>query len=103
VLAPDVVNIKTDGSWLWEIIEPSEYTAANGLYTSPVAARRLTVRECARLQTFPDDFEFFGTFTEKHRQIGNAVPVRFAQELCSTLADALSGTLPSKCGEDATQ
>jgi len=43
--------------------------------------RRLSVRECARLQTFPDDFIFAGSLNSMHRQIGNAVPVKFAEIL----------------------
>jgi DNA (cytosine-5)-methyltransferase 1 len=56
----------------------------------------LTVRECARLQTFPDDFEFFGTIFDKHRQIGNAVPVDLAERLCSAVAAALVGKRPRR-------
>jgi DNA (cytosine-5)-methyltransferase 1 len=40
--------------------------------------RYFTVRESARLQTFPDDFRFHGAWTEAMRQLGNAVPVRLA-------------------------
>ncbi len=40
----------------------------------PEHLRRITVREAARLQTFPDDFDFAGKTTSKFRQIGNAVP-----------------------------
>ena len=41
--------------------------------------RRLSVRECARLQTFPDDFIFYGSLNSMHRQVGNAVPIKFAE------------------------
>ena len=43
--------------------------------------RRLTIRESAAVQTFPDDFVFFGATNSCYRQIGNAVPVRFARLL----------------------
>ena len=43
--------------------------------------RRLTIRESAAIQTFPDDFEFIGVMNSCYRQIGNAVPVRFAEYL----------------------
>ena len=43
--------------------------------------RRLTIRESAAIQTFPDEFEFKGSMNACYRQIGNAVPVRFARLL----------------------
>jgi DNA (cytosine-5)-methyltransferase 1 len=43
--------------------------------------RRLTIRESAAIQTFPDHFEFIGHMNSCYRQIGNAVPVRFAKLL----------------------
>ena len=43
--------------------------------------RRLTIRESASVQTFPEDFHFVGTMNSCYRQIGNAVPVLFARKL----------------------
>jgi DNA (cytosine-5)-methyltransferase 1 len=43
--------------------------------------RRLTIRESAAIQTFPDDFEFVGAMNSCYRQIGNAVPVMFGEFL----------------------
>ena len=44
----------------------------------PTEARPLTVREYARIQTFPDNWEFKGSMSEQYKQIGNAVPVNLA-------------------------
>lgn len=44
----------------------------------PSGERRMTVREYARIQTFPDDFKFVGSISSMYRQIGNAVPPEFS-------------------------
>ncbi len=47
----------------------------------PEETRPFTVREYARIQTFPDDWEFIGTMSDKYKQIGNAVPVELARRI----------------------
>ena len=55
----------------------------------PDETRPFTVREYARIQTFPDNWEFVGGLGEKYKQIGNAVPVRLAFKLGTQIVDAL--------------
>lgn len=52
---------------------------SNGRYGHPTQNRAISVREAARLQTFPDDFEFSGSLNSMAVQIGNAVPARLAE------------------------
>lgn len=47
----------------------------------PIEVRPFTYRENARIQTFPDDWEFCGKLSEKYKQVGNAVPVNLAKEI----------------------
>lgn len=47
----------------------------------PDETRPFTVREYARIQTFPDDWEFVGSIAQQYKQIGNAVPVNLGQEI----------------------
>lgn len=55
----------------------------------PLLNRALTPREGARLQTFDDDFEFFGSRTQITKQIGNAVPPLLGKVIADTIADIL--------------
>lgn len=52
--------------------------------------RYFSVRECARLQTFPDEWFFEGSWTESMRQLGNAVPVKLAEVVAKELASSLN-------------
>lgn len=51
----------------------------------PNSKRRMTVRECARIQSFPDDFEFMGSISSCYRQIGNAVPWPLAYNIAKKI------------------
>ena len=54
-------------------------------FLHPTEPRPLTIRECARLQTFPDEFTFFGNASEQIQLIGNAVPPLLAQRIGESL------------------
>jgi DNA (cytosine-5)-methyltransferase 1 len=56
----------------------------------PEETRPLTVREYARIQTFPDDWGFMGSLSSQYRQIGNAVPVNLALAVGRKLVDFLN-------------
>ncbi len=57
----------------------------------PEETRPFTVREYARIQTFPDDWEFTGGMGAKYKQIGNAVPVKLANAVAANVMAALTG------------
>lgn len=56
----------------------------------PTETRPLTVREYARIQTFPDDWAFAGKLTDQYKQIGNAVPVNLAYAIGRSLIRLLN-------------
>ena len=58
-------------------------------YIHPDQHRTLSIREAARVQTFPDRFRFAGTQTHRYRQIGNAVPVRLAEAVGRSVRETL--------------
>ncbi len=54
-------------------------------------SRSITVREAARLQSFPDDFTFCGSMGDKYKMIGNAVPPVLAKSIAEALFDTIRG------------
>lgn len=61
----------------------------NMLVREDGSVRYFTVREAARLQTFPDGYRFHGSWTETMRQLGNAVPVMLGRTVASSVAERL--------------
>ena len=59
------------------------------MWIHPVLDRAISVREAARLQTFPDSFVFCGSKDKQYQQVGNAVPPIMAKAIAERLAETL--------------
>lgn len=64
----------------------------------PFLARTISVRECARLQTFPDDYVFYGKNSRQFTQVGNAVPPLLAEKLASHIFELYFGAKKAYSG-----
>ncbi len=84
-------HIDVYGRMSWDIPSPTItggcVMISKGRFGHPDQDRAISLREAARLQTFPDSFKFYGSFGEIAKQIGNAVPPLLAQKTARTLVE----------------
>ena len=60
-------------------------TPSSGRFTHPILNRCLTVREAARIQSFPDSYRFYGSKTIQMKEVGNAVPPFLARAIANVI------------------
>lgn len=94
-------NLENGKGFGWQILDPKKpsYTISARYWKdgadaivmlAPDRTRMLTERECARVQSFPDDYVFIGSKRTVYRQIGNAVPPLLAKAIALNISKMLS-------------
>lgn len=71
-------------------------TPSSGKFTHPFLDRAITVREAARIQSFPDSFRFVGSKGSQMKQVGNAVPPLLAGAIAEVVMNDLKEGVDSE-------
>ena len=81
------------GRLTWDMIAPTitkwVFHTGSGRWGHPTDIRTLTIREVARIQSFPDSFEFVGSYIEQAGQVGNAVPPLLIETIAKSMISQL--------------
>ena len=91
------IKTKTKISQIYRKLDPKKpaYTVTGsgggGTFMYHWTDRELTNRERARIQTFPDDYEFVGKYSSVRKQIGMAVPCRLAEIVTTAILNSFAG------------
>jgi DNA (cytosine-5)-methyltransferase 1 len=75
----------------WDLPSPTIMTMPNHASSSlchPDEVRVLSLKECARIQGFPDDWAFSGTVADQYEQVGNAVPIKLGELAAEAISSA---------------